>query len=113
VLDFWDSKKANTERNIQPILDHLRHVLRESCSIATLDGTEIVYIARANVTRIMVDRFESGKPPEGTASLRARSGAAAGASRTSHTKTTRGAQLVSIRVSGNKNVPTSKKQTFA
>jgi IclR family pca regulon transcriptional regulator len=37
----------------QPILDHVSHVLRESCSIATLDGTEIVYIARANVTRIM------------------------------------------------------------
>jgi IclR family pca regulon transcriptional regulator len=27
--------------------------LHESCSIATLDGSEIVYIARANVTRIM------------------------------------------------------------
>lgn len=37
----------------QPILDHISHILRESCSIATLDGTEIVYIARANVTRIM------------------------------------------------------------
>lgn len=37
----------------QPILDHVSHILRESCSIATLDGTEIVYIARANVTRIM------------------------------------------------------------
>lgn len=37
----------------QPILDQVSRVLRESCSIATLDGTEIVYIARANVTRIM------------------------------------------------------------
>jgi IclR family pca regulon transcriptional regulator len=37
----------------QPILDHVSRVFRESCSIATLDGTEIVYIARANVTRIM------------------------------------------------------------
>lgn len=37
----------------QPILDHVSRVLGESCSIATLDGTEIVYIARANVTRIM------------------------------------------------------------
>lgn len=37
----------------QPLLDHVSHILRESCSIATLDGTEIVYIARANVTRIM------------------------------------------------------------
>ena len=37
----------------QPVLEHVSHVLRESCSIATLDGLEIVYIARANVTRIM------------------------------------------------------------
>jgi IclR family pca regulon transcriptional regulator len=37
----------------QPILDHVSHALRESCSIATLDGTEIVYTARANVTRTM------------------------------------------------------------
>jgi len=37
----------------QPILDHVSRILRESCSIATLDETEIVYIARANVTRIM------------------------------------------------------------
>jgi IclR family transcriptional regulator, pca regulon regulatory protein len=37
----------------QPILDHLSHVLRESCSMAALDGAEIVCIARANVTRIM------------------------------------------------------------
>lgn len=37
----------------QPILDRVSHALRESCSIATLDGKEIVYIARANVTRIM------------------------------------------------------------
>ena len=37
----------------QPVLEHVSHLLHESCSIATLDGTEIVYIARANVTRIM------------------------------------------------------------
>jgi IclR family pca regulon transcriptional regulator len=37
----------------QPVLEHVSHVLRESCSIATLDGPEIVYIASANVTRIM------------------------------------------------------------
>jgi len=62
VLDFWGSKKANAERNTQPILDHLRHVLRESCSIATLDGTKIVYIARANVTRIMSIDLGVGSP---------------------------------------------------
>jgi IclR family pca regulon transcriptional regulator len=37
----------------QPILENVSHILHESCSIATLDGTDIVYIARANVTRIM------------------------------------------------------------
>lgn len=37
----------------QPILDHLSQILHESCSIALLDGTEIVYVARATVTRIM------------------------------------------------------------
>jgi IclR family transcriptional regulator, pca regulon regulatory protein len=37
----------------QPVLEHVSDLLRESCSIATLDGPDIVYIARANVTRIM------------------------------------------------------------
>src|SRR5579872_458081 len=37
----------------QPILENVSHILHESCSIATLDRTDIVYIARANVTRIM------------------------------------------------------------
>jgi IclR family transcriptional regulator, pca regulon regulatory protein len=37
----------------QPVLESVSHILHESCSIATLDRTDIVYIARANVTRIM------------------------------------------------------------
>lgn len=37
----------------QPILENVSRLLHESCSIATLDRTDIVYIARANVTRIM------------------------------------------------------------
>ncbi|HEV2115264.1 MAG TPA: IclR family transcriptional regulator C-terminal domain-containing protein, partial [Terriglobales bacterium] len=37
----------------QPVLEHISHLLHESCSIATLDGFDIVYIARFNVTRIM------------------------------------------------------------
>lgn len=37
----------------QPVLERISHLLHESCSIATLDGVEIVYVARANVTRIM------------------------------------------------------------
>jgi IclR family transcriptional regulator, pca regulon regulatory protein len=37
----------------QPVLDRLSHELHESCSISTLDRAEIVYVARASVTRIM------------------------------------------------------------
>lgn len=36
-----------------PVLEHVSHLLHESCSIATLDGLDIIYVARANVTRIM------------------------------------------------------------
>ncbi len=38
---------------VKPILDRLGGLLRESCSVSVLDGQEIVYIARASVTRIM------------------------------------------------------------
>jgi IclR family pca regulon transcriptional regulator len=37
----------------QPVLEHLSHLLHESCSIATLDGLEVIYVARASATRIM------------------------------------------------------------
>ena len=37
----------------QPVLEQVSHILHESCSIATLDGVDIVYVARADVTRIM------------------------------------------------------------
>jgi len=37
----------------QPVLEHVSRLLHESCSIAALDGVDIVYIARVNVTRIM------------------------------------------------------------
>ena len=37
----------------QPVLDHVSQMLHESCSIATLDGLDITYVARASVTRIM------------------------------------------------------------
>jgi IclR family transcriptional regulator, pca regulon regulatory protein len=37
----------------QPILEHLSQILHESCSVALLDGIEIVYVARAHVSRIM------------------------------------------------------------
>ncbi len=37
----------------QPVLERVSHELHESCSISTLDRAEIIYVARANVTRIM------------------------------------------------------------
>ncbi len=37
----------------QPVLEHLSHLLHESSSIATLEGLEIIYVARASATRIM------------------------------------------------------------
>ena len=37
----------------QPLLDHLGHLLHESASVATLDDLDIIYVARAHVTRIM------------------------------------------------------------
>jgi IclR family transcriptional regulator, pca regulon regulatory protein len=37
----------------QPVLERVSHELHESCSISTLDHNEIIYVARASVTRIM------------------------------------------------------------
>jgi IclR family transcriptional regulator, pca regulon regulatory protein len=37
----------------QPVLDHLGHLLHESASVATLDDLDIIYVARAHVTRVM------------------------------------------------------------
>jgi IclR family transcriptional regulator, pca regulon regulatory protein len=37
----------------QPILDQLSQILNESCSIALLDGADIVFVAHANATRII------------------------------------------------------------
>ncbi|MFW2829176.1 IclR family transcriptional regulator domain-containing protein [Sphingomonas sp. ID0503] len=44
---------ASLPKLIRPSLDHLADRLRESCSAAVLDGTEVVYIARASHHRIM------------------------------------------------------------
>ncbi|MGH2408997.1 MAG: IclR family transcriptional regulator domain-containing protein, partial [Chloroflexota bacterium] len=40
-------------RAAQPTLDRLSGAVHESCSVAVLEAGDIVYIARANVTRIM------------------------------------------------------------
>jgi IclR family pca regulon transcriptional regulator len=44
---------ASLPRLIQPTLDGLSNDLRESCSASVLDGTEIVYIARAARHRLI------------------------------------------------------------
>jgi IclR family pca regulon transcriptional regulator len=45
----------------QPILDRLGETLREGCSLATLDGDEIVYLARSATSRIMSPSLNVGR----------------------------------------------------
>ena len=45
----------------QPILDRLSESLREACSLAMLDGDEIVYIARSSSSRIMSPALNVGR----------------------------------------------------
>lgn len=44
----------------QPVLERLSAMLHESFSVATLDGDEIVYIARSTVSRVMSDDLHIG-----------------------------------------------------
>jgi len=44
----------------QPVLERMSAALHESFSVATLDGDEIVYIARSNVSRVMSDDLQIG-----------------------------------------------------
>ncbi len=37
----------------QPCLDHISRTLHESCSLAVLDGNDVLYIARSSTSRIM------------------------------------------------------------
>jgi IclR family pca regulon transcriptional regulator len=45
----------------QPILDRLGESVREACSLAILDGDEIVYIARSSSSRIMSPSLNVGR----------------------------------------------------
>jgi IclR family pca regulon transcriptional regulator len=45
----------------QPILDRLGESLHEACSLATLDGDEIVYLARSASSRIMSPSLNVGR----------------------------------------------------
>jgi IclR family pca regulon transcriptional regulator len=44
----------------QPILDRLSQTLRESCSIAMLDGSDVIHVAHSNVTRILAIDLSMG-----------------------------------------------------
>lgn len=58
----WATRLASTPlaRSAQPVLKHLSEMLNESCSIATLDGDDILYIARASSSRIMTIDLDIG-----------------------------------------------------
>jgi len=45
----------------QPILDRLGELLHEACSLATLDGDEIVYLARSATSRVMSPSLNVGR----------------------------------------------------
>jgi IclR family pca regulon transcriptional regulator len=45
----------------QPILDRVGESLREACSLAVLDGDEIVYLARSSSSRIMSPALNVGR----------------------------------------------------
>lgn len=45
----------------QPILDRLGETLREACSVAMLDGDQIVYLARSTTSRIMSPNLNVGR----------------------------------------------------
>ena len=44
----------------QPVLDRLSQVLRESCSIAMLDGHDVIHVAHSNVSRVLAVDLSMG-----------------------------------------------------
>jgi IclR family transcriptional regulator, pca regulon regulatory protein len=44
----------------QPVLDRLSQTLRESCSIAMLDGTDVIHVAHANISRVLAVDLSMG-----------------------------------------------------
>jgi IclR family pca regulon transcriptional regulator len=54
------SASSSLSTAAQPILERMSVVLRESFSVATLDGDDIVYIARSSVSRVMSDDLHIG-----------------------------------------------------
>ena len=54
------STSNSLSTSAQPILERMSAALHESFSVATLDGDEIVYIARSTVSRVMSDDLHIG-----------------------------------------------------
>jgi|HubBroStandDraft_6_1064221.scaffolds.fasta_scaffold155427_2 IclR family pca regulon transcriptional regulator len=44
----------------QPVLDRLSQLLRESCSIAMLDGADVIHVAHANISRVLAVDLSMG-----------------------------------------------------
>jgi IclR family transcriptional regulator, pca regulon regulatory protein len=44
----------------QPVLDRLSQILRESCSIAMLDGADVIHVAHANISRVLAVDLSMG-----------------------------------------------------
>jgi IclR family pca regulon transcriptional regulator len=44
----------------QPVLDRLSQFLRESCSIAMLDGADVIHVAHANISRVLAVDLSMG-----------------------------------------------------
>lgn len=53
TLSHTYTSSNNLSSAAQPILERMSSHLRESFSVATLDGDDIVYVARSNVNRMM------------------------------------------------------------
>ena len=54
------STSNSLSTSAQPILERMSAALHESFSVATMDGDEIVYIARSTVSRVMSDDLHIG-----------------------------------------------------
>lgn len=54
------SASNSLSTSAQPILERMSTALHESFSVATLDGDDIVYIARSSVSRVMSDDLHIG-----------------------------------------------------
>jgi len=62
VLRFGNSYLAGFGRAeaVRPVVQAISHQLNESCSMAVLDGADVVYVARAEARRVYSSRIDIG-----------------------------------------------------